>query len=810
MPLGDRVIKLFEKSNPSTMLHEMSHLFLLMEQDFAEKYGMTETHKDLLKWLGVESFDQITKDHHEQFAGSFEAYIMEGKSPSIALSDVFAAAKHWMLQVYEFIRNIPNQKIDPEISSIFDRLLATEQQLEEVKGSPMYNQFFADKDEAGWSNKDWIDYIGLQARRENKAKETVDQKLMKEWKRMRTKEWVEERNAIQETEEAVLKASPVYRAMASMREFKLNRDQALEAMGLEVPLSAEDRARKAAMPKPTDSLLVFAAKRGGLNIEAYKKAGIDPADMKKTQSGVFGKPVFTKDGMTPAQFNEAATEAGYMESRGYTIDAETYDDLVDDNDVLDLVTRSVIQGEEFFTVEGDAIRQEEADKQRYLDQYFEEHGQYPPEEVVEETPEEKLAKSLKKYLSTDGMPVEMTATEHGYGSAKEMIEAVLAAPKIKEQAKLNADEAMIAKYGTLLDDATLEAEVRDAVQNEEQAKLLLMEIKALGKVAKKKEINRDYLKMKATRLVDEMTRKDMRTGDVYRRMIKAAEAAKKANAEAAKIRAAIAKEKEAAAGELAAEVGERAVEAQKQLDEAEKDYKKKKEIMQDVYEDLKLAKGYAEKAKKERAEKDAELKAVEKSKKALDAKKKKGSEVDEEEYQSLVERLKESKKAANEAAKAELSRNAAVVRLEKDYDVSRSEATGARKLADTLKERAEKQVTRATEKEGKVEEAKSETAKKLAELEAELVADPRSEVVRNRLHVAEHPHGARNAFAEAGRRRAGYILARAHLRGAAFRFGALALGLGDCDCALLLDGGHQSNNALCSGVMYSQSAGSPS
>lgn len=137
-------IDLLKDADLSTFLHETGHLFL---EVFGEVSASTEQtqqdYKTLLDWFGVESRDQITTEHHEQFARGFEAYLMEGKAPSSSLRKIFAKFKVWLIQVYKNIKNL-NVDLTDEVRGVFDRLVATDEQIAEIEGELNISPLFED------------------------------------------------------------------------------------------------------------------------------------------------------------------------------------------------------------------------------------------------------------------------------------------------------------------------------------------------------------------------------------------------------------------------------------------------------------------------------------------------------------------------------------------------------------------------------------------------------------------------------------------------------------------------------------------
>ena len=78
------------------------------------------------------------RPYHEQWAQSFERYALEGKAPTEEMQSVFDRFKEWMLDVYESLKEFLKQnplagKLNDEVRSVFDRLLASERAIEETK-----------------------------------------------------------------------------------------------------------------------------------------------------------------------------------------------------------------------------------------------------------------------------------------------------------------------------------------------------------------------------------------------------------------------------------------------------------------------------------------------------------------------------------------------------------------------------------------------------------------------------------------------------------------------------------------------------
>jgi hypothetical protein len=374
-----RIIQLGKASDLSTFLHESAHLFLEMEKSLAARYGVSENQRALLEWLGVASFDDITVEHHEKFAETYEQYLMEGKAPSLRLKDAFAAFRRWLLRVYRQLRTLENADLTREITDVFDRMLATEAEIEEATANPAYDQYFRSKEQAGMSDQEWEAYQRRVSRARTKAVEDVDEKLIKEITHRRSQEWKEEKAPLIDEERERLAKEPVHQLRADTAQWPMNWSVVKEITGMDK----------------------FPPKLKGV---ASKAGEVDPAEY-----------------------------------------AEAY----------------------------------------------------------------------------------------GFNSVPEMIAALVDTPTIKQAAEAAAEARMIEKYGDILNEGTIESTVRDAIHNEEQAKLLLTEIKALAKQTNRPDINRDYLKAQAKQLIGSMKFKEIKPAKFYRAEIRAAKNAVSATPEEA-------------------------------------------------------------------------------------------------------------------------------------------------------------------------------------------------------------------------------------------------------------------------------------
>lgn len=139
-------IDLFTKANESTFLHESGHLFLTLLGQLAQGPNATDRirrdYAGALEWLGAKPGDTLSVAQEEQWARGFEAYLMEGKAPSLTLRNAFATFANWLTRLYREVRNL-DVELNPEIRGIFDRMLATDAAIREAQDTQLHEPLFA-------------------------------------------------------------------------------------------------------------------------------------------------------------------------------------------------------------------------------------------------------------------------------------------------------------------------------------------------------------------------------------------------------------------------------------------------------------------------------------------------------------------------------------------------------------------------------------------------------------------------------------------------------------------------------------------
>lgn len=140
---GESVVRLFQTADKSTLVHELSHVMLeelrALARDAQTDPALREDWNTLAEWLGIAPDGEITTEAHEKFARGFEAYLMDGRAPSTGLKRVFQLFKDWLTGIYRDVDAL-GVEISPEVREVFDRLLATDEELQEEYGKSVADE----------------------------------------------------------------------------------------------------------------------------------------------------------------------------------------------------------------------------------------------------------------------------------------------------------------------------------------------------------------------------------------------------------------------------------------------------------------------------------------------------------------------------------------------------------------------------------------------------------------------------------------------------------------------------------------------
>lgn len=130
---GIALINLFKGSDLTSLLHEGGHLFVQNLEDLVRDGIATDQDIADLETLKKFAGDIKSTEGIEKVVKGFERYLAEGKAPSPALISAFNNFKDWFKRIYAELQGLP--EIDNNIRGVFDRMLASENDIKEARAT---------------------------------------------------------------------------------------------------------------------------------------------------------------------------------------------------------------------------------------------------------------------------------------------------------------------------------------------------------------------------------------------------------------------------------------------------------------------------------------------------------------------------------------------------------------------------------------------------------------------------------------------------------------------------------------------------
>ncbi|XGC82045.1 LPD23 domain-containing protein [Bdellovibrio bacteriovorus] len=193
-------IDLFKGADPTSLMHEMGHVYLELFRKSSQLENapawLKDDSKKVLNYLGIDSFDKIETEHHEKWAKSIELYLYEGKVPSDELSSVMARMKMWFRKIYIDAKAALGVELNPEITEVMDRVFAGDHLLE--KAENQYKPLIDDAIIKTMTTEEQAKYLKTLEKYKIKATQSVTEKLMESHTKERRKWWKNETLKIQE------------------------------------------------------------------------------------------------------------------------------------------------------------------------------------------------------------------------------------------------------------------------------------------------------------------------------------------------------------------------------------------------------------------------------------------------------------------------------------------------------------------------------------------------------------------------------------------------------------------------------------
>jgi len=246
-------ITLFQKRDMTSLFHELGHLSLeRLVKNATGPNASEKSKRDLqivLDYLNVRDPADIGVDQHELWAQTQERYLMEGKAPSLELRSAFRTIKGWFMSVYKSLTHPQvNVPITDEVRGVFDRMMATDEEITAARNQLKLEAGYTDAAEAGMSEQQFADYQRLVERARTDSEDELLKKLTAAIRRERTAEWKAEAAELRPDVAAEVDQQPAISAMNYLRDNKvsLNREDVARLL--------EDDAAVAALPKTVPPL----------------------------------------------------------------------------------------------------------------------------------------------------------------------------------------------------------------------------------------------------------------------------------------------------------------------------------------------------------------------------------------------------------------------------------------------------------------------------------------------------------------------------------------------------------------------------
>lgn len=543
------IITLLKNADLSTFLHESGHFFLEVQFDLASRIagesatfgadtasaGEQSVLKDtqvLLDWFGVESVEEwyalpmeIKRSYHEQFARGFEAYLFEGKAPSIELQGLFQRFRAWLLRVYKELKALRVELTD-EVRGVMDRMLATTEQIDLAEKGRSMLPLFTEPQQAGMTTEEFSAYQELGTQATQDAIEDLQSRTLRDMAYMRNARGLEvkrlQKEAAARRAEMTIEArrkimsQPVYRAWQFLTGKLDANDKAM--------MAPEPERKSVAGPvDPTvDSLFVAIAKLGGLDRKAVESQwGWDAKE--RSPMPIFGKYLLRReDGLSLDAMGEQLAEYGYLpKDENGKFDQRDFEDAFD----------AEYRGEPVYSVAkdytdsmGERRPGEDADIENMgagrLDRFaLKELGL--PEEIVQ------IMENLKM-TAKDGIHPDLVAESFGFTSGDELVRtlAIAEAPKVAIEGL--TDQKMLERYGELATPEAIERAADQAIHNDTRARFVATELNALQKATGKPKVLASAAREYARSMIDRLLVRNVKPSQYAAAEVRAAKASEKA------------------------------------------------------------------------------------------------------------------------------------------------------------------------------------------------------------------------------------------------------------------------------------------
>lgn len=536
-------ITLTPNADLSTFIHELGHYFLETLTRHATELrarndageALTDGQKQIIKdadtilanlgGLDLDTWHSMSleekRSHHELAARQFEAYILEGKAPSLELQGAFQRFRAWLFRIYKAARNL-NAPLNDEVRQVFDRMLATSDAIELAEQNRSMMQLFASPEEAGMTPEQFAEYQQQGRDATQAAQDEMQARALRDTQYIRNLRNKALRHKQQEAKAARQQAEmqarqmvlnlPVYRVWQFLS----------GTMTADTTIASNRRAWTDAVDPAHDDLNTAIAKLGGLNREAVEQEwGLDPKD--RIPDIRPGFPVLRRNGgLSVDGMRQALVEQGYLNDS---------DSLNDFYAVFDAQQRGQPQYSHQHQPDPGSGKAGENAHLHDLPTLRLDHNA-----LLELGYSEAQIKQLGRKVSKTGgvhpdLVAELFQDEDGnalYDSGDAMVQALLAAKRPRDAINDVADDIMLQQFGELATPQAVAFAADMAVHNDIRLRVIASEANALAKAVGNKTLLNRAARQLAQETIAAKRLRDIHPAQYTRMEARAAKAAAQA------------------------------------------------------------------------------------------------------------------------------------------------------------------------------------------------------------------------------------------------------------------------------------------
>lgn len=455
-------ITLLKNADLSTFLHESGHFFLEAMADMASREDAPQAVKDdaaaLMKWFGLHDLNEWRnldfeekRSYHEQFARGFEAYLFEGKAPSIGMQGLFQRFRAWLLNIYKELKTL-NVELNDDVRGVMDRMLASTEEIKLAEQGRSMMPLFTSPEQAGMTPEEFAAYQALGVDATNDAIQDLQARGLRDMQWIQNakgrevarlkKESAARRAEVEMGARREVMSQPIYRAWQFLT-------------GKPKTVATEQTPEQAAYKEAAAEWEKQRAEAADAAREKAKRDAWENSDEAKREyeSG-------RARGMAKGQF---------LARMKKDIDLDVARAMLDWDRANPTPERPAVQVEE------------SPDDQHY--------GKFSLEAVRDLDIPAEIVEHLKKLRMTgkDGLHPDVVADLFGFSSGDELVRTLAAAPSPKDEIEALTDQRMLEQYGGLATPEAIDRAADRAIHNDARARMVATEANALAKAVGGKE-----------------------------------------------------------------------------------------------------------------------------------------------------------------------------------------------------------------------------------------------------------------------------------------------------------------------------------